>query len=124
MARNSSGAFRLAPITSREFLPIGRPISLFPIVMPPPPRRSSLAQSSTYLPPISKMSGEYPSSPIRKAPHSPLLGRQRGPPAPELALVPSKQHSQGIAFPSLVHRGKIAASLLPGRDFRRAESPH
>src|SRR5713226_6911816 len=125
MARNSSVAFRLAPITSREFLPIGRPISLFPIVTPPPPRPSSLAQSSTCLPPISKMSGECPSSPIRKAPRSPSSRRPRGPPAPEPTLVPSKQHIQGIAFPSLAHRGKIAGSFLPdailGGQSRRTE---
>src|SRR5713226_2621102 len=83
MARNSSGAFRLAPITSREFLPIGRPISLFPIVMPPPRRPSSLAEDFICLPPISKMSDECPSSPIRRAPRSPSSRRPRGPPAPE-----------------------------------------
>src|SRR6266581_4125081 len=113
MARNSSGAFRPPRIASREFLPIGRPISPFPIVMPPPRWPSSLAEDFICLPPISKMSDECPSSPIRRAPRSPSSRRPRGPPAPEPALVPSKQHIQGIAFPSLARRGKIAGSFLP-----------
>src|SRR5713226_4269848 len=125
MARNSSGAFRPPRIASRGSRRIGWLISLFPIVMPPPPRPSNLAEDFICLPQISKMSDEYPSLPIRRAPRSPSSRRPHGRRALELALVPSKQHSQGIAFPSLVHRGKIAGSFLPdailGGQSRRTE---